>query len=654
MTQVQTKIPAGERTAHADVRRRGFLFRLLSKPAVLLAIVWLVALAVSTTIAPVVAPYNPAATDYVNALSGPSFAHLLGTDSLGRDVLSRLIYGGRIQLQDTLLAVSVFTTVGLSLGIAAGMLGGRVDWVIQRFVEIMFALPNIVLLLVVLAVVGSNLSIAMMVFGVLHSGNLIRVVRAQTLMQRNQLFVDAARLSGLGNFKIVIRHILPLISSGAIVQISVFASVSVLAVATLSFLGFGPGTSTPSWGGLVADASQIMSRNQWLLIPPIGAIFLTVLAFGFVGDGIKSALTEPWLRSNLEKKGAPLKNRSGLAGDSKELTLNTKSLSRKEPDAKVILSVQGLSILLKGDADKMLIEDVSFDVHEGETLGIVGESGCGKTVTALSLLGIVPGGAHLSSEHVLLQGQSVFDSKGQILDDLRGRGLAYIPQEPAVALDPCMTVGGHLIEALRRHRGVSRGEARRMALALLEKVKLPNAQQLLRRYPHQLSGGMAQRVVIAVALAGDPKVLIADEPTTALDVTVQLEILDLLYSLQQETKMAIILVSHDWGVIADLCKHAVVMYAGEVVEQGPIDKLLSHPEHPYTKALLASNPRLAKKKEPLPTIPGRVPPPGEWPLGCHFQSRCAEVTEACRAAPVQIRATDTDRGVRCIKYTVTS
>jgi peptide/nickel transport system permease protein len=302
-----------------------------------------------------------------------------------------------------------------------------------------------------------------------------------------------------------------------------------------------------------------------------------------------------------------------------------------------------------GPGDVTVVRDVSFDVAAGEAVGIVGESGCGKTVTARCLIGLLPGGGQMTSGSVMFGGTELAGISERRLAQLRGSRIGLISQEPMSGLDPSFRVGGQLAEIVRRHDpAMTRRRARARAAELLTMVRLPDPARVARCYPHQLSGGMAQRVSIALALAGGPALLIADEPTTALDVTVQAEILDLLRDLRTRLHLAILLISHDWGVVADLCDRVVVMYAGEVVEQASAEELYRRPRHPYSMGLLAANPSLAPVGDQLPAIPGSVPSPAAWLPGCHFQPRCPYATARCGAGPIPLAEAAPGRTARCI------
>jgi peptide/nickel transport system permease protein len=587
--------------------------------------------------APWFAPDGPDAEDLTHVLSGPSSAHWLGTDRLGRDVLSRLMYGGRITLLGVAEALIVFAALGITLGLVAGYTGGWTDRLITRFGDLVLALPGIIVLLMVLSVFPGNELATMVALGLISCPTLLRVVRGSTLAIRGETYIKAARLSGLTPGRIMWRHVLPRLSGPIIVQLSLFAAAAVLVQSALSFLGLStPETQGPSWGNMVGEASNVISQDPWLLVPAGGVLVLTVMALGLLGDGLRDVAAERHLTVARRTRQAPREPAKP------EVTTS-------------LLEVRGLSVAFAHDNGSLItvVQEVSFDVAPGEALGIVGESGCGKSVTTRALLGLLPPGGQVTAGHAMFGGRdlAVMTERDFVRARIRGGEIALISQDPMSSLDPSFTVGSQLTEVIRRHGRAdkSRAATKGRAAELLDMVNLPATT--LSRYPHELSGGEQQRVSIALALAGNPRLLIADEPTTALDVTVQAEILALLRELGERLGMAIILVTHDWGVLADLCDRAVVMYAGEVVEQASVADLYRSPLHPYTEGLLAANPHLAPVGDTLPAIPGTVPPPDQWPQGCHFRPRCQYATDECekyipitQAAPGRLaRCIHTDR-----------
>ena len=614
----------------------GFFRRLFRRPLAIASIVYLLLLIGVAILAPVLLPdvAREHVGDLLHVRAGPSAAHLLGTDTVGRDVLDRLLVGTRVTMIGVVEALVIATALGVPLGLAAGYLGGRVDRFVAWLTDLVFSIPLLIIILVVVSIVPGSLLAAMVTLGVLSAPAHARVVRAVTLPVREELYIAAARVSGLSRPYIISRHVLPRIAGVVIVQASLFAASSVGVTAGLAFLGVLNPT-VPTWGGMVQDGISVLQLQPWLIWPPGIAIGLTVLAFTLLGDAVRDATAESW--------SAPaIPRRRRAPRPPVEVAASTHSLSN-------LLSVEHLTVVFRSASSAVpVVEDVSFEINEGEAVGIVGESGCGKTMTAMAVLGLLPGTGEVDAGRILYAGRDLAALPERELRRVRGKEIALISQEPMVSLTPVFRVGWQISEALRRHHHVSARAAREQTLKLLRQVQLPEPELVAHRYPHELSGGMAQRVAIARALAGEPRLLIADEPTTALDTTVQAEILDLLRCLQTERSMAILLITHDWGVIADICDRVVVMYAGEVIERAPLSEIFARPLHPYTEALLASNPNHALEAERLPTIPGSVPKPGTWPEGCHFHPRCNRATVACRERPIPLEHPVTDRETRCI------
>ncbi|WP_407175981.1 ABC transporter ATP-binding protein [Bradyrhizobium sp. STM 3562] len=316
-----------------------------------------------------------------------------------------------------------------------------------------------------------------------------------------------------------------------------------------------------------------------------------------------------------------------------------------------LIEIEGLRILFRGDDGRTMhaVDAVDLSVAHGATLGLVGESGCGKSVTSLAIMGLLPKRSTEISGSIRFDGFDLLQTPDETLRDLRGNRLAMIFQEPMTSLNPSLTIGDQIIEAVLRHRGGSRRSARDRATELLRRVHIPSPESRIDEYPHKLSGGMRQRVMIAMALACDPRLLIADEPTTALDVTLQAQILDLMRELKAASGAAIILITHDLGVVAEVCDEVAVMYAGEIVERAAVDELFASPQHPYTVGLLGSIPRLDRRAEHLATIEGMVPSMAKPPAGCRFAARCPFVSEICLKAPPPLVAVSANHASRCIK-----
>jgi peptide/nickel transport system ATP-binding protein len=307
-------------------------------------------------------------------------------------------------------------------------------------------------------------------------------------------------------------------------------------------------------------------------------------------------------------------------------------------DPPPLLQVQGLRTLFTTDDGAFAaVDGISFAVHAGRTLAIVGESGCGKSVTSLSIMGLVPPPGRVASGSIRFDGRELLGLPERELQALRGNAMAMIFQEPMSSLNPAFTIGEQIVEGLRRHRGIGQAQAKALALQMLQKVRIPAPEQRFGEHPHKLSGGMRQRAMIAMALANDPRLLIADEPTTALDVTIQAQILQLMRTLQQDSGTAIVLITHDLGVVAEVADDVVVMYSGRIVERAPVARLFAEPQHPYTVGLLGSMPRLHGQATRLAAIQGQVPNPLARPAGCHFAERCPFATAQCRAEEPPLR-----------------
>lgn len=316
-----------------------------------------------------------------------------------------------------------------------------------------------------------------------------------------------------------------------------------------------------------------------------------------------------------------------------------------------VLSIDNLSVSVRTDSGKFnVIHQVSFEVAKGEVLGIVGESGCGKTMTARSIIDLLPSNASVTEGEIFFQNENLCKLKTRQKRKICGNKIAMIFQEPMASLNPVYTIGAQISEMIQNHRKLSKADTWNYAVEMLKKVKIPRAEEIMKEYSYQLSGGMCQRIMIAIAMACNPDLLIADEPTTALDVTIQAQIMELIKDLQKQTNMSVILITHDMGVVAEMCKRVIVMYAGEIVEDAEINELFEHPRHPYTKALLDSIPSLTVKRDYLPYIHGTVPNPKDMPCGCRFAPRCTCAKEICFQKEPSLDTMDGKSKVRCWLY----
>jgi len=574
-----TDIPVGQT---GTVKRASVIGRLLRNPMGLAAVAVLLLIVVCALFAGWLAPFDPTrATNTV--LSSPNGTHLLGTDSTGRDILSRLLYGSRGTLLSAVIAAVVAIGIGLPAGLVAGYYGRWFDNLSSWATNILMALPTMIVLLAVRAAVGPNVYVTMVVFGVMVSPGFFRLVRTATQSVRGELYVDAARVAGLSDVRIIGRHILGVVRAPVIIQAAMVCGIAISFQSALEFLGLGDPTAA-TWGVMVNDGFRTIFRAPLTLLWPSAAISLTIGGFVLFANALRDAL-EDQVKTKEKRKAAQPK------------TVSTAPVPdvAAVPATEHLLEVRDLRIQYPqpGGGRTTVVDGASWFVDRDEVLGIVGESGSGKSQSVFAVLGLLPDNAIVANGQIIFDGVSTVDASTSRIDQsalaaLRGRRISYIPQEPMSNLDPSFTIGSQLVRPMTRLLGISKAEGEKRALDLLASVGIKDPRRTYSSYPHQVSGGMAQRVLIAGAISCEPDVIIADEPTSALDVTVQAEVLDVIRDLQTELHQGIILVTHNFGVVADICDRVAVMQNGRIVEQGDVRTILRKPSHEYTQMLLES------------------------------------------------------------------
>ena len=600
-----------------------WIWRLLSDRAAVAGLVIVTGMVVLAVFGPMLAPRSPTSIDPAQVLTGPRWAFPFGTDNLGRDILSRVIDGARVSISLALLVGASAVVIGVGVGTIAGYAGSWVDGLAMRVVDVFLAFPALILALAIAGTIGAGEGGLLVALIVTWWPPYARLARAGVLAERERDYVYAARGLGARPGRLLLRHILPNVLPATLVLLSFDLGAIILAIAALGYLGVGIRPPTPEWGTMISDAQNYVFTAPQMIIFPGLAVFVAVVGFNLLGEGINGAL-DP-------RRRRPVRSPSRPPAPS----------ARPDPAAVAagLLVVDSLQTRVRAPRGEVhAVDGVSLRVEPGETVGLVGESGCGKTMTALSIMRLLPPGGRIAGGRVVLDGEELTALQEPEMRRRRGRRVAMVFQDPLTCLNPAQTIGFQIAAPLRHHEGLSAREARIAAGDLLVQVGFPRPSERLDDYPHQLSGGQRQRVMIAMALACKPKLLIADEPTTALDVTIQGQILALLDDLQARLGMGLLLITHDMGVVAGRCDRVVVMYAGRVVEEGRTELILTEPRHPYTRALLDSIPALhAHRSRRLASIPGQPPDLVDPPPGCRFAPRCARATEECVSADPLLR-----------------
>lgn len=540
---------------------------------------------------PFLTTHDPTETGLAPVTTGPSASYWFGVDRLGRDLFSRLVSGTPRSLIVGFGSTAIALAVGAALGAIAGSSRRAVDEIIMRLLDIIMAFPTIVLAALLVVTYGKNsLLVLVVAIAFVFIPQFARIVRANVASQYGEDYVAAERVIGARKWHIIVRHVIRNTAAPIMVFATVMVANAIVFEASLSFIGGGlqPEAGPSSWGSVIAYGQQLLaSHGWWATFFPGLLILITVLSMNVLSEGISDAWAAPAAR----KAGGAATEEDALEAakpGSGELTLlpgldvaaaRLAGRARPLPLGEPILSVRDLRIGFPGRHRGVdIVDGISFEVRPGEVLGIAGESGCGKSLTALTVMGLQPAGARVSGR-INFDGKDLLTLSKSARRALMGRQIAMIYQDALSALNPAIKVGGQLKQLIRR--GGTRG-----ATELMELVGLDPARTLS-SYPHELSGGQRQRVVLAIAMANGPDLLICDEPTTALDVSVQARVLELIDAKATAMRSALLFISHDLAVVASICDRILVMYDGRIVEQGPVVSVLTDPQHPHTRQLLA-------------------------------------------------------------------
>jgi peptide/nickel transport system permease protein len=609
------------------------------------ALAILVGVCLMALLAPLIAPYDPLATGLTRGPAAPDGTHWFGTDRQGRDIFSRLVHGAGSSLIIGLAATGVALLAASVLGAIAATSGRWVSEVLMRVLDMVMSFPGIALAVVFVTVFGQSLPALVLTIAFLYTPQLTRVIRANILGQYGEDYVAAVRVMGASTPHILLRHV----ARNCLAPILVFATVlvadAIVFEASLSFIQAGVPDPAPSWGNVIAAGRQLVMSGAWWSTLFAGLLItITVLALNVLAEGMTDAMAAPRARAHVDASAVDaaidqLEQPKGADAAAAEPVLSLEErlaeLRRVElarTDRMVadetrppLLEVHNLSIAFPRHGDVNVVDNISFSVRPGETVALVGESGCGKSITSLAIMGLLDPRAKISGE-ILFEGRNLLAMSESERNALRGKGIAMIYQDALSSLNPAMLIRSQMKQL------TSRGGTR-SAEELLEMVGLDPARTL-NSYPHELSGGQRQRVLIAMALTRNPRLVIADEPTTALDVTVQKQVVELLNRLRQELGFAMLFVSHDLALVAEISHRIAVMYAGQMVEQGRTREILTQPVHEYTRGLLGAVLSIEASAARLHQIKGTVPSPREFPPGDRFAPRSSNPARNAGVTPV--------------------
>jgi len=558
----------------------------------------------------------------------PSAEHVLGTDNLGRDILIRTLVATRLSLVMALAATALGAVAGLLVGALPAVLGARAQRAFSNVIATWLAFPVLLVAMLTVILLGPGSTTAVFALALTMTPSFARLAQTLSAKVAGSEYLAAARMLGVSRGRQFTHYILPNIAEPVIVNVTTSIGGGLLALSSLSFLGIGVQPPEFDWGRMLSEGFAQVYVSPVAAIGPGVAVVFSGLAFSMLGESL----------------AASMRHRSGRSVRSPRRLGPAPRTLVPAPPAPVsppLLDVQGLCISFPGEGGWIrTVQDVSFRVDRGELVGVVGESGSGKSVTMMSIAQLPPAGAVVTAEKLTFEGDELAGRSPERAGRILGTRIGVVFQDSLTALNPALRVGTQLGEVPRVHDGASRAQARAAAVAALASVDIPDAERRAAQFPHEFSGGMRQRTLIAMSQIGTPALVIADEPTTALDVTVQRRVLQLLRRQCEETGAAALVVSHDIAVLGELCRRILVMYAGRIVED--VDAaLLASPErlaHPYTRALATSLPDLdTDRTKPLATIPGEPPDLSQPLLGCAFAARCAFATDRCRTEAPALR-----------------
>jgi oligopeptide/dipeptide ABC transporter ATP-binding protein len=609
--------------------RRAF-FR---SPTAVIGLLLLLLVVVFAIVGPIIMGAKAAELNASAINQAPSWQHLLGTDSLGRDIFARLVAATRTTIVVSVAAAAIGAVIGIPLGLCAVVLPRLLRTILLRFIDSLIAFPGLLIAIFVGAVLGPSATSAGLGVGIALSFSFARVSSALALSIAGRDYMAAARILGISWRRRIFRHVLPNAGETLVITTTVSISSSIVAVSSLSFLGLGIQPPSFDWGSMLTVGVGAFYTNAAGALGPAAAIAVSALAFGLVGEALARAMN-PLLWEELRPVvlAAPIGFRSRFQRRRTPARPEPAQQQQAQPDT--VLDVRDLVVEFpRASGTVAMVNRVSFAVRRGERIGIVGESGSGKTMTALAISQLVPYPGEVGGQ-IELCGQEIAYVRHADLPAFLGRSIGIAFQDPASSLNPALRIQTQLTESARANQHADRRGAQAVALQRLDEVRLPAPADQMRKHPHELSGGMRQRVMLAISLMNQPAVLLADEPTTALDVTVQAQIMELLADINSVHRTAIVLISHNIALVSQNCDRVLVMYAGRIVEDISVQDLIAGPRHPYTRGLLASLPDLRQPKdEALVQIDGSAPDMADLPPGCPFSPRCPLAIARCQEEP---------------------